>query len=332
MKKSNLLVALVGMALFTWVIAHMGLPAILQQLKSLRVALPILLAFSICRLLLQTASWSYALKTEGIAVAPTELMGTRLASQSMGYLTVLGPVLSEPMKINLLRTPAAQTINATFLDDGVYWFTSALWLMAGCVCAGLVLAHGAALTWVLALSTVLSFVLVLIARRKSILSSLVKVLGRRSPSWLYRAEKIESSIREYRVQQPDLVRRMFWIDLGCQILIAAEVAVVLWSLRLPFHLVTVLAIESLTRAVKMVSGWIPARLGADESGAMSSFMAAGLAPVSGLTLALTRRTRDLLWSLLGLAWLAWKSRASEKPENNRQEPEMEGRLLCRSLS
>jgi hypothetical protein len=28
----------------------------------------------------------------------------------------------------------------------------------------------------------------------------------------------------------------------------------------------------------------------------------------GLSLALTRRTRDLLWALIGIVWLAWNSR------------------------
>ena len=88
---------------------------------------------------------------------------------------------------------------------------------------------------------------------------------------------------------------------------ASEVAVVVWSLRLPIHLVTVLAIEGITRALKMVSGWVPARLGVDEGGAMSAFMATGLSPVFGLTLALTRRMRDLLWALIGLVWLVWKT-------------------------
>ena len=71
---------------------------------------------------------------ENVAVNRTTLIGVRLASQSMGYLTVLGPVISEPMKIKLLGTSSEPTITATFLDNGVYWFTSALVAMLGIVC------------------------------------------------------------------------------------------------------------------------------------------------------------------------------------------------------
>jgi hypothetical protein len=64
----------------------------------------------------------------------------------------------------------------------------------------------------------------------------------------------------------------------------------------------------MTRALKMISGWIPARLGSDEGGAISAFALTGLSPLLGLSLALTRRTRDLLWALIGIVWLAWNSR------------------------
>jgi hypothetical protein len=308
MKKSrHLLLALIGAALFAWVIARVGLPPILQQVRAMSIALPILLTLSVCRLLLQTTAWSAALKGEGISVAPVKLIGIRLASQSMGYLTFLGAVLSEPMKITLLRTPTESTVKATFLDTGVYWFTSAIVAIVGCLCAAFMAIHGANYTWTVVAVSLLTLSLFLIARTKPLLSGLVRILGQRSPSWLTRGETMERSIRNYRMEQPALVGRMFWIDIACQILMASEVAVVVWSLRLPIHLVTVLAIEGITRALKMVSGWVPARLGVDEGGAMSAFMATGLSPVFGLTLALTRRMRDLLWALIGLVWLVWKA-------------------------
>jgi hypothetical protein len=81
------------------------------------------------------------------------------------------------------------------------------------------------------------------------------------------------------------------------------------SLHLPIHFVVVLAIEGMTRALKMISGWIPARLGSDEGGAISAFALTGFSPLLGLSLALTRRFRDLLWALIGIVWLAWNSRS-----------------------
>ena len=69
-----------------------------------------------------------------------------------------------------------------------------------------------------------------------------------------------------------------------------------------------LALEAANRMVKMMAGWMPARIGADESGAAGAFVALGLPAASGLALALARRARDLLSVLVGMIWLAWHAR------------------------
>ena len=308
MKKGHLIVGLLGVVLFIWVISHMGRPSVARELRAMRIAVPIVLLMSLCRLLLQTRAWAQALDDQGVSVQPGTLVGTRLASQGLGYLTVLGPVLSEPMKIKLLHTAAEPTITATFLDNGVYWFTSILVAVFGWLCIPFVATHGVHIGSVLLIVLALTGILFLIAGRKPMLPVLVRKLGNRAPRWLTRAAMVESSLRDYRRQRPALLGRMFWIDIACQLLMAAEVVVVLWSLHLPIHLLPVFAIEGITRGLKLVTGWIPARLGSDEGGAISAFGMTGFSPVLGLALAFTRRLRDLLWALIGLAWLAWKSR------------------------
>jgi len=315
MKRGRLILALMGAAIFAWVITHIGLPAILQQLAGMRTALPIVLLMSLCRLLLQTTAWSRALRDQGVSIPPGTLMGVRLASQSMGYLTVLGPVLSEPLKIRLLRTPAEPTMTATFLDDGVYWFTATLMGIAGWLCLPLAAVHGAKVGPTALAVVLLTAVLVFMLRRKPALFALVRRLGNRAPRRLVRAAILEESLRNYRLERPAVVHRMFWTDVACQLLVAAEVAVVLRSLHLPAPFPAVLAIDGITRGLKLVTGWIPARLGGDEGGAMSAFAVTGFSPVPGLALALTRRVRDLLWALIGLCWLAWKSRSAPARRN-----------------
>jgi hypothetical protein len=313
MKKGHLFAAVVSLVMFAWVIAHFGFSAMLVQLKAMRIALPIVLALSVLRLLLQSITWSASLHGERVSVDTAKLMGVRLASQSMGYLTVLGPVISEPMKIKLLGTPTEPTITATFLDNGVYWFTSALLGIVGIMSLPLVAVHGARYHAIPALLSLAGMVFVIL-RRKPILSGLVRVLGNHAPSWLVRGGKLEESIRSYRLHHPALVGRMFWIDLACQVLITSEVSVVLWSLGFPIRLFTVVAIDGVTRALKLVSGWIPARIGSDEGGAISAFALTGFSPLLGLSLALTRRVRDLLWALIGIVWFVWNSRVAGSAE------------------
>jgi hypothetical protein len=311
MKKGHLIAAVVSLVLFAWVIRHVGLSAMFVQLKAMRVAVPVVLALSLLRLLLQSIAWSWSLKGERVIVDIRKLAGARLAGQSMGYLTVLGPVISEPMKIKMLGTPTEPTVTATFLDNGVYWFTSALLAITGIASLPFVAVHGAVYRSIPAVFA-LALIVFVITRRNPILSGAVRALGKKAPSWLARAEQFESSIRSYRLNQPALVRRMFWIDIACQVLIASEVVVDLWALHLSIHFLAILVIEGVTRGLKMLSGWIPARLGSDEGGAISAFALIGFSPMLGLALALTRRVRDLLWAFIGIIWLAWNSRRAQR--------------------
>src|SRR5215472_15878610 len=310
MKKAHLAVAFVAIALFVWVLAHVSLSTLVEQLKAMRIALPIVLALSLLRLLLQSIAWSASLQGRQISLGIPKLAGARLAGQSMGYLTVLGPVISEPLKIKLLGTSTEATIAATFLDNGVYWFTSALLAIVGIASLPFVAVHGAVYRSIPA-AIAFALMVFLIIRRNPLLSGLVRALGKKAPSWLMRAEKLEVLIRNYRVNQPALVRRMFWIDVACQALVASEVVVVLWALHLSIYFFTILVIEGVTRGLKMLSGWIPARLGADEGGAVSAFALIGFSPMLGLALALTRRVRDLLWAFVGIVLLAWSSRRAQ---------------------
>lgn len=307
MRHSQPVIAFAALVLLAWVIAHVGVSTILTQLKDMRIALPIVLALSTLRLFLQSRTWSSSLKGENVVVSTRTLMAVRLASQSMGYLTVLGPVVSEPMKIKLLGASGARTMTATCLDTGVYWFTSTLFAIAGVISLSVIATHGAAYRWIPAV-LVLVFAVFTIRRRTPILSDVARPLGKRAPFWLARAEQFEASIWAYRLRQPALVKRMLWVGLLCQLLIAAEVVVFLWSLHLAIHFCAVMAIEGVTRSLKLASGWVPARVGCDEGGAMSAFAVAGLSPTLGLGLALMRRVRDLVWALLGILWLAWSSR------------------------
>ena len=306
--KRDVLLAVVGLGLFAFAAERIGWSAVIRAIEQGGAAVAIILGLSLVRLFLQTRAWSIALRLDGIEPSAGKLMLIRLASQGMGYLSVLGPVASEPMKISLLQKSGGSATTATLVDSGVYWFTSGLVGIAGCVSAALLLAHSRhSIVPVLMVGAISAAALFLIARPKSRLSPLVRVLGKRCPRWLHKAHKIELALRNFATEHPSSIRRMFVLDTVCQLLLLAEVVALFWCLKIPLRGITVLGIEGVTRAIKIMAGWMPARIGADESGIAGAFFAFGLSPASGLTLALARRSRDLLAALVGLAWLAWST-------------------------
>jgi hypothetical protein len=311
-RRRDLLLAGAGFLLLVYVASRIGLHAVAEELAAVRGGIAIVILLSTVRLMLQTRSWSIALRRDGFDFPAGRLILTRLASQGLGYLTVLGPAASEPLKISLLRKDTKAPTAATLVDTGVYWFTSALLAVAGCVAACVLLAHHrkAVITAaVLALGHI-GF-LFLMARPKPLLPALAGKLGGRCPKWLAKAAQVEAAVRAFAAQDPSAIRRMFLMGIACQALMVAEVATVLWFVWLPIEAGTVLGIEAATRIVKMAAGFMPARIGADESGAAGAFLSFGLPAATGLALALARRIRDLLFSLVGLTWLAWTSRRRE---------------------
>jgi uncharacterized membrane protein YbhN (UPF0104 family) len=324
MKKFEVFMLIFGMAIFAGVITKLGPAVIAAELRHIWTGLGFLLVLSAMRLVLQTYSWSTALKANGNAPSARELIGIRLASQSLGYLSTFGPLLSEPLKIRLLGT-STDSAASTLVDTGLYWFTSALLGMVGCLSAGLWAGHNRHAAWFVLLAFAFLVGLVLIARRDTVLAPVVRLLGRRSPGWLRKGEQIETRLRLFRLEHPHAVQRMFWIDTICQALMAGEVAAMLWGLGEPVQILTILGIEVCTRAVKAAAGWVPARIGADESGAIGAFAAFGLSPASGFALAIARRTRDLLWCVAGLSWLLWKTYRSRTYQNSQVMEE----VLCK---
>ncbi len=309
MKRIDVAIAAAGTGLLVFVASRIGWVDIVRQLWTSRAAWLVLVGLSLIRLLLQTFSWSTALRAEGIRIRTAELIGIRLAAQSVSYLSVLGPVISEPMKIRLLRRCEGRVTAATLADSGAYGFASALFGTLGCVCAGLVMARGGGAASPVAFGIMLAAGLFLIAYRRPLLTPVVRRLASRCPAWLQKAEQIEIAIRQFGIRHRAPVYRMFWLDLACQLLLAAEVVAVFCALKLPLHAVTVLGLEAASRAVKVIAGWMPARIGADETGTIAAFAAFGLPASSGLVLALARRGRDLLVCVLGLAWLLWRIRS-----------------------
>ena len=312
MRKINVLLVAAGLAGFATLAAKIGWVDVLHQLLVARTVVPILIALGILRLVLQTAAWSAALRAHGVHSRFMNLAWVRLSAQSVGYFSVLGPAVAEPMKIRLLRGNQGPGTVPTLADAGIYGFTSCLFGIAGCICAGLVMVHRQHVASLMGLAAGLVLGTALLMCSKPLLKHLVDYLEPNAPGWLHAGARIEREIRRFCVQHRGPVQRMFWLGLGCQMLLACDIVAVSWSLGIPFHAATILALEAASRAARVMAGWMPARIGIDEAGAVAAFVSFGLAPASGLTLALSRRMRDLLLCLLGVGWLLWKTGSPAK--------------------
>ena len=308
-------VLLISVALFGFAVQRIGCARVVREVQAIGVGIVVILVLNAVRLFLQTRAWSTALEQDGIHAKATELAFLRLASQGVGYITVLGPAASEPIKIKLLQHHHRSATAATLVDTGVYFVTAAFILLAGSISGAFLLAaKQTALTPLLLAGVIAALALLFVIRLESCLRPVASALGRRCPAWVTKAAQIESEMRRFASQHPAAIRHMLLLDLACQALLLCEVAITLYLLRLPVRAGSVAAIEAAGRGVRMLSGWMPARLGADEGGAAAAFAALGLPAAAGLAFALARRVRDMLNCLVGLIWLAWHTKSDKDSE------------------
>ena len=307
MKRVNRVIAAIIVAGIGIVAARMTREKVLVLLAAILRVLPLLATLSLARTILQTLAWSKALRAEGIEAGFFELVAARVCSRSVGDLSVLGPLVAEPLRISLLHHRSQAATAATLIDTGVYWFASGIFGLITVSCALRLLGgiHNGALA-VLAAITLAA--LLLIARPKPVLPVVIRLLSRHCPKPVIQAVEVEAAVRQFQAKHPGVIRSILALDLACQALMAAEVAAVFACFQIPFSARTILAIEAANRVVKMMGGLVPARLGADESGMAAAFVAFGLPGGSGLALAFSRRTRDLIEACCGIAWFSLRSR------------------------
>jgi hypothetical protein len=319
MKKTRILGGVCATAALGALAYRIGLSDLAAQVPRLGMVLPIVVLAGVTRLFLQTRAWSVALRADGIEVPQSRLIGIRLASQAAGYLTLLGPAVSEPTKLALLRSPRglAAAVPATLVETGAYWFTTVLLGLAGTCAAAFVIADSGAV-W--AAGVLFGGALVLLGTKRSFLSSLVAAAGLRAPRWLQSAQAAELDIRSFRDRHDAAFAKVLGLDSLAQIMTLVEVSAFLWAVGIRSFGIEVLVIEAAGRMVKILGAWIPGRIGADEGGAAASFALLGFSPATGLLLAIARRVRDLLFCAAGIVWAAHTgARQDAVKKKSRQE-------------
>lgn len=308
-KRRSLLLAAIGVGLLVFLVLKIGPETILSQLAIIKASLAFLILIGLVRLALQTLNWWIALRAEGVDSNPRQLMGIRLASIALSYLSSMGPVVAEPFKIALLRNQETtnKTAPATLAETAIYWFSSVLLGVAGIVSGAFLFVGGSGNTstlWICGAPFL--FAIYLLLSRRSLIGRFKPFFTRRNhtaPSWLRKGEEIEERVRTFRSRHPVATRRIFLIDIFSQLLTVSEVFVVLRAAGFNAGFLTLLGIEAVSRASKIASAWVPARIGVDESGAVAACALFGVNPAVGLTLSIARRVRDLIWCCVGLIWL-----------------------------
>lgn len=306
----SLIAVVVGAVLFVVTMLGLDRGETLIEVRSLGVALPIVLLPSIGWHMLRAAGWYVCFPSE---VRPSywRIFRVRLAADGVGYFTIRG-VASEPLRIVMLMGHVTPVVSAaaTVLERTAMGIMSVLGV--GIFAAFAVSSDMLPEAWqsvfrgiAITAGIVLAVTALFLMRTGRYFGPLVEKIHART-SWRWaggRTVRAISSVEDLFLKLARTDRRrlqaLVGLSVACYWLMALEVFLVFWAIGQPISLWVGTIVETFTRSASVAGGAIPGNLGALEASNVAVVKALGLA--GGGTLALFRRFRSLLFAALGLA-------------------------------
>jgi uncharacterized protein (TIRG00374 family) len=319
----RLILLLVGLLTFAGLIWHIGPSNILSAVSALGpLALLAILLPSLLMYLLEAYGWRLTLRSYAAAVSFGRLLAVRTAGEVVNMTTPTAYVGGEPLKAYLLTphgVPMIEALASVITAKTTMTIAQVLFILLGIGLAfGLVGASSAgdanaqmlaALVGVgLLLFGIALFVMV---QRIGLFLGLLNVLRWcriRIPFLETREDKLrelDRTILDFYTRD----RRAFVLSIGFFFFgwmsEALEVYVILWFLGgPPVSPLAAVAIGALSSFIKGGTFFIPGSLGAQEGGNLLVLVAFGYSELAGITFALLRRVRELVWIAIGLGCLA----------------------------
>lgn len=311
------LAAALGLALFVYAIRHAGVGAVADGIARLGWAFAAVVALGGLRFAARAAAWLRCLE-RGHRLRLRDVFPAVVAGDALGNLTPLGVIVSEPAKALLLRrrAPLGRTLPALAVEN-LFYTLSAVLVIAGGLAALPLLLQAPGRLW-LATTVVFVALAALLAGAHWVIRSRVpagsallawlhgrSILPRLAARGVERARAIEDRMHALYPRTWSDVLPVALLELAFHACAVAEIFLVL-ALIAPRQptLLDAFVLESTNRLIAAVFRFVPLRIGVDEAGTglLAELLAFGTA--AGVTLAIVRKGRMLVWTALGLAALA----------------------------
>lgn len=312
----HLLAFVVGASLLVILINAVGVAPIFDALGRIGVGFLFLLAIAGVRHALRSFSMRLAVPREHRRFTFWEAYTTRLAGETISFFTFTGPVLGEATKAALLRkrVPLASGVQALAVDNLLYNLSVAIFISTG-ACVMLltydlppaahfplvVIAAGMALVIVLVGAAVVSDVMPVTAAVDFFIRRNMKRGWFESKREHF--HRVEENVYDFYKKRPRSFFTMFACDFIAHATTVFEVYFVLGLLGFEPTARVAYIIDSLTKVVNLVFGFVPATIGVYESGTGFILKTLGLAFETGVIIGIVRKASMIVWALVGLVML-----------------------------
>ena len=315
------LFAAAGLVLFGYVVWRAGVEKIWGELSGLGYGFLVIIALSGLRF--------------------RHALGAYLTGDAVGNVLPLGIVVSEPTKVYCVRdrVPLVAATSAIAVENIFYSLSVSLFLFGGAAAMLLSFPLTRALRWTsvgILVGVVVIFAIgfVVVRAEWRILSGLAERLYRRGIG--RRAlESKRGTLRGLEDRVYGFYRRngrwflpILALEMSFHLLGVAEAYVTLLFISPePPTVLMAFVLESVNRVINVVFKFVPLRVGIDEAGAgfMTSVLKLGASV--GVTLAIARKARMLVWTAVGIALLVGRGLSVRRVVREAEQTMAEGRRM-----
>ena len=307
---------IIGLIALVGIVLHIGLEPILYAVSQLGplplviILLPMIVVYG-----LEAWGWRLTLGAYAGKVGFLRLFAIRMAGETVNVTTPAAYMGGEPLKAYWLKrygVPMVESMASVITAKTTMTLAQVLFILLGLGLAFWII-DTASHYWMAMLVSLglLAFgvgLFVVFQRYGLGMGSLILLrtcgirlafLEKRKPQ----LQEMDTTIQRFYSQN----RRRFYVALGtfflawlCETL---EVYAILYYLDVSADVWTSISIAALTVFIKGGTFFIPGSLGAQEGGYTLLLMSFGYTEVTGITFALIRRLREILWILIGLGCL-----------------------------
>ena len=315
----TLLAAVGGLFLFGYAVRRAGVSEILDGIRQVGWGLIPILGLAGARFAIRACAWRLCMPRHG-RLPIGQAFTAFVAGDAIGNLTPLGMVASEPTKVFLTRHRLATRESVASLATDNLLYAASIVAMVALGVIVVLATIPLSIEWREgAIVALLAGVVGMVITARLMRGTWREESGARPP-WRERLAGLRRSVLAFSTEQPGRLLQIFVLDLSFHALAVFEIYLTLrWLLgdRSP-TLAQAIIFEALNRVVTVAFKFVPFRVGIDEalSGGLAPLIA--VQPVAGVTLAVVRKVRNLIWTAIGLLFIAAHP-AHAEPTTGRRE-------------
>jgi hypothetical protein len=311
------LAALGGVVLFAYAVRRAGVAEIVDGVRKVGWGLLVIIALGGARFCVRACAWRLCMPADK-RLSVAQAVSAFIAADAIGNLTPLGMFASEPTKVFLTRHRlATREAVASLATDNLLYAASIVAMVAVGVAVVLVTVP-LSVEWREAAVAALVAGAIAIAITWRLMQGTWREESGSRPPWRETLSGVRRSVLAFSAEQPGRLARIFLFDVAFHVLAVFEIYLTLrWLLGDSSPtLAQAIAFETLNRVQTVAFKFVPFRVGIDEalSGGLAPVM--GVQAVAGVTQAVVRKVRNLVWTGVGLILIAARP-AHAEPETDR---------------